>query len=280
MDLEAAADILYGVSPEEFVEQRSRLVTEARAAKDRESAKLIGQLRRPTRTGWLVNVLARAEPGRITDLLDLGQALADAQQRSSGPDLRRLSNQRRTTVDSLARRALELGRNLGYQAPEAAHQEVAQTLQAALGDPEVADLLRRGRLTQATSYGGFGMGDLTAALAASTLSEPSELDGRRAEAEPSSREAEAARVEAARVEAARVEARAALEAGAAETQRATAEADRLADQVERLRSQLAEAEAAEQTARAAARAARQHLTDLRQATEESDQAAAAAGLGT
>lgn len=259
MDLEAAADILYGVSPEEFVEQRSRLVTEARAAKDRESAKLIGQLRRPTRTGWLVNVLARAEPGRITDLLDLGRALADAQQRRSGPDLRRLSNQRRTTVDSLARRALELGRDLGYQAPDAAHQEVAQTLQAALGDPEVADLLRRGRLTQATSYGGFGMGAAAA--------EPSELDRRRAEAEQRNRQAEAGQAEAARVEAARV----ALEAGAAETERATAEADRLADQVESLRSQLAEAEAAEQTARAAARAARKHLTDLRQAVAEAAQ---------
>ncbi len=264
MDLEAAADILYGVSPEEFVERRSRLVTEARAAKDRESAKLIGQLRRPTRTGWLVNVLARAEPGRITDLLDLGRALADAQQRRSGPDLRRLSNQRRTTVDSLARRALELGRDLGYQAPDAAHQEVAQTLQAALGDPEVADLLRRGRLTQATSYGGFGMGAAAA--------EPSELDRRRAEAEQRNRQAEAGQAEAARVEAARVEAaRVALEAGAAETERATAEADRLADQVESLRSQLAEAEAAEQTARAAARAARKHLTDLRQAVAEAAQ---------
>lgn len=257
MDLEAATDTLYGVSPEEFVEQRSRLVAEARAAKDRESAKLIGQLRRPTRTGWLVNVLARAEPGRITDLLDLGRALGDAQQRRSGPDLRRLSNQRRTTVDSLARRALELGRDLGYQAPDAAHQEVAQTLQAALGDPAVADLLRRGRLTQAISYGGFGMGAAAA--------EPSELDRRRAEAGQRNREAEAAQVEAARVEA-----RAALEAGTAETERATAEADRLADQVESLRSQLAQAEAAEQTARAAARAARKHLTDLRRAAEEAD----------
>ena len=46
-------------------------------------------------------------------------------------------------------------------------QEVGQTLQTALGDPEIADLLRAGRLTQAVTYGGFGPTDLASALGAS-----------------------------------------------------------------------------------------------------------------
>ena len=61
MDLEQAADELYAVSPDDFIAQRTALVGEARAANDRALAKEIGQLRRPTRSAWLVNILARAE---------------------------------------------------------------------------------------------------------------------------------------------------------------------------------------------------------------------------
>ncbi len=167
MDLEAAADELYGISPDAFVERRIRLVAQARAAKDRELARQIGQLRRPTRTAWLVNLLARHEPDRLTELLTLGAALQDAQRRMSGEDLRRLSRQRRSLVDSLARRAVTLGEEQDYAAADGTLQQVGQSLQAALGDPEVAELVRLGRLTQAVTYGGFGPGDLAAALAAS-----------------------------------------------------------------------------------------------------------------
>ena len=109
MDLQGAADQLYAISPDDFVAQRTALVAEARAAKDRPLAKEIGQLRRPTRSAWLVNVLARAEPERLTELLELGTALQQAQQRMAGDELRRLSKERRTLIDSLSRRAGELG---------------------------------------------------------------------------------------------------------------------------------------------------------------------------
>ena len=124
-------------------------------------------MRRPTRSAWLVNILARAEPERMTELLELGTALQQAQQRMAGDDLRRLSKERRTLIDSLSRRAGELGAEQEYAATDAAIQEVSQTLQAALGDPAVADLVRAGRMPQAVSYGGFGPADLTSALAAS-----------------------------------------------------------------------------------------------------------------
>ena len=44
MDLDAAADELYGVDPDAFVPTRTRLVAEARAAKDRPLAMAIGAL--------------------------------------------------------------------------------------------------------------------------------------------------------------------------------------------------------------------------------------------
>ena len=85
----------------------------------------------------------------------------------AGDELRQLSAERRKTVDTLARRAIELGREQGYSAPEGAVQEVGQTLQSGLGDPEIADLIRDGHLTQAVTYGGFGPTDLASALGAS-----------------------------------------------------------------------------------------------------------------
>ena len=75
-DLETATD--------EFIERRKQLVAEARAAKDRDLATQIGKLRRPTRSAWLINLLARQEPDDVTTLLELGTALQEAQHRMAG----------------------------------------------------------------------------------------------------------------------------------------------------------------------------------------------------
>ena len=66
MDLETATDELYALSPDEFIERRQQLVAEARKAQDRELATQIGKLRRPTRSAWLINLLARQEPDEVT----------------------------------------------------------------------------------------------------------------------------------------------------------------------------------------------------------------------
>ncbi len=185
MDLDTAANELYALSPDDFIERRQQLVAEARQAKDRELANQIGKLRRPTRTAWLINLLARHEPEPLNALFELGAALQDAQQRMAGDELRQLSAERRKAVDALAQRAVELGREHGYNAPDGAVQEVGQTLQSALGDREIADVLRAGQLTQAVTYGGFGPTDLASALGASLPTKtPSEPKEKLAPAEP------------------------------------------------------------------------------------------------
>ena len=283
MDLETAANELYALSPDDFIERRQQLVAEARQARDRQLATEIGRLRRPTRSAWLINLLARREPEAVSALLDLGSALQDAQQRMAGDELRRLSAERRRTVDALARRAVELGGEHGYSAPEGAKQEVGQTLQTALGDPEIADLLRAGRLTQAVTFGGFGPTDLASALGASLPTKTPSQPAKPVPAEPAPppdpkqrREAENAAKEAReRAAAARKAAETAEEAAETATQRA----DELADQVESLRSQLRQAESAEREARETARAARKHYQELRQAAASAEQMATAADQG-
>ena len=283
MDLETAANELYALSPDDFIERRQQLVAEARQARDRQLATEIGRLRRPTRSAWLINLLARREPEAVSALLELGSALQDAQQRMAGDELRRLSAERRRTVDALARRAVELGGEHGYSAPEGAKQEVGQTLQTALGDPEIADLLRAGRLTQAVTFGGFGPTDLASALGASLPTKTPSQPAKPVPAEPAPppdpkqrREAENAAKEAReRAAAARKAAETAEEAAETATQRA----DELADQVESLRSQLRQAESAEREARETARAARKHYQELRQAAASAEQMATAADQG-
>ncbi len=283
MDLETAANELYALSPDDFIERRQQLVAEARQARDRQLATEIGRLRRPTRSAWLINLLARREPEAVSALLELGSALQDAQQRMAGDELRQLSAERRKTVDALARRAVELGGEHGYSAPEGAKQEVGQTLQTALGDPEIADLLRAGRLTQAVTFGGFGPTDLASALGASLPTKTPSQPAKPVPAEPAPpadpkqrREAENAAKEAQeRAAAARKAAETAEEAAETATQRA----DELADQVESLRSQLRQAESAEREARETARAARKHYQELRQAAASAEQMATAADQG-
>lgn len=281
MDLQTAADELYALSPDDFIERRKQLVAEARQARDRELATQINQLRRPTRSAWLINLLARHESEAVTALFELGTALQDAQQRMAGDELRQLSAERRKTVDTLARRAIELGREQGYSAPEGAVQEVGQTLQSGLGDPEIADLMRAGHLTQAVTYGGFGPTDLASALGASLPTKaPSQPKEKATATEPAPaldpkqrRQAEKAAKDA-RERA--TSTRKAAESAEAEAEAATQRADELADQVESLRSQLRQAEAAEREARETARAARKHFQELRQTALSAEQASIAA----
>jgi len=283
VDLEEVADELYGSSPEDFVERRTERVAQARQAGDRVAAKQISQLRRPTRTAWMVNLLARANPAEITQLLDLGRALQDAQQRAAGDDLRKLSKSRRSAVDALTKQAADLARAAGHAPTEGTVQEVGQTLQAALADPAIADLVQRGRLTQAASYGGFGpsgqtsdaSADLLAALAASVGGQQDRP--RPDEAEPDQvaqpdPEAQRELEEAIRSwEAVAGEAATAAE----EADQATTRADDFAERIETLRDELRQAESAEREAREEARAARKRAQQLRHEAAAAEQRATA-----
>jgi hypothetical protein len=297
VDLESAAVELYGASPDEFVSRRTALAAEARAARDRPLAKAIGQLRRPTRSAWLVNLLVRESPGEVTDLLELGAELQEAQRQRSGPDLRRLSQQRQAALNALTRRAGALATEHGHAATDASLQEVSQTLQAALADRSIAALVRIGRVVQPASYGGFGPMEFPVDAAAEPISATAE-DATRQQADEATRQQadEATRQQA--DEATRQEAedparnrakeavqqanqeleRAKQEAALAEADadQATVAADDCADRVERLRAQLQEAESSERAAADAARAARKRYQQALQGVHSAQQAAAAA----
>ena len=151
----AAVAELYGAAPEAFTERRGALAAAARGAGDRAAAKAIAALRKPTRAAWVVNLLARADPSAPGKLAELAGALRAAQQARHGPRLRELSAARGALVDALTNQALATADV--PDPPPSLRLEVAQTLTAALADPEVAAAFATGTLTRAAQWSGFGV---------------------------------------------------------------------------------------------------------------------------
>lgn len=154
--LDDVADDLYGAAPDEFVARRDAAAREARAAGDRDLARQITALRKPTVAAWLVNALLRDVPGLADQLVALGDSLREAERSLDGPGLRDLSKQRRALVTSLVGRAKALGRQAGHKVGDAVAQEVDATLTAALADPGIARDVTSGRLTAGREFVGFG----------------------------------------------------------------------------------------------------------------------------
>jgi hypothetical protein len=152
---EAAAE-LYAADPDAFMHRRRELAAAARKQGDTTAAKEIAALRKPTRSAWTLNTLARAEPGMIDKLVELGAQLRGAEQRLDGTAMRELSQQRRELVDEATRQAFAA---TSQDAPSAAvRDDVNATLLAAVANPEVADQLAAGRLVRPAQWDGFGSG--------------------------------------------------------------------------------------------------------------------------
>ncbi len=164
--LAEAADGLYALPPGGFREARDELAGQARTAGDRDLAKAIGRLRRPTVSAWLVNQLVREAGDQLNELLELGADLRDAQSALAGDRLRELSGRRRELVAALTQQARLLAQRAQQPVSEQAERELAGTLEAALADPAAEEAVRSGRLTSALSYAGLGEAGLPEVVAA------------------------------------------------------------------------------------------------------------------
>ena len=153
---ETIADELYALPPDEFVPARDDRVAAAKEAGDRDLARALGRLRRPTKAAWLANLLARHRTEQLDGLVALARGLAQAQQELDGSALRALSGQRHRVVAAMARDAGRLAARRGETVNDGLVREVAGILDAALADPAVAEEIRAGRLTKTVRYSGFG----------------------------------------------------------------------------------------------------------------------------
>ena len=146
---------LYVLPPADFVTARNELVRQARAAGSREVAERLQQLRRPTRSAWLVNLLA-SDSRAMQRLSALGRELRDAQTGLVRTELRNLAEQRRQLIADLLDRAKAHAAEAGLRLTPTVLSEVEATLQAALVDLAGALTIRNGRLVRPLSHSGFG----------------------------------------------------------------------------------------------------------------------------
>jgi len=150
-------DELYALPPADFTGARDSQVAEARQSGDRATAAELAALKRPSVSAWLVNLLALRDPAALDRLIGLGESIRDAQGSVPPQQLRDLSAQRRSALESAVARAQALARETGAAEPSRAHlAEVESTLSAAMADESAAELVRSGRVLKPVSYSGFG----------------------------------------------------------------------------------------------------------------------------
>ncbi|MEU1013754.1 hypothetical protein [Streptomyces sp. NPDC005890] len=280
MDLDAVADELYGLRPEEFVAARDRRALEARKAGDQPLAKEIGALRRPSLAAWVSNLLVRRQPDEVQPLLGLGEELRRAHRELDGARLRRLARQQNEVIGALGRQARRLAAEAGHPVGEGVQREVEETLHAVLADPEAAREWAAGRLVKPLrSTAGFPAADETL-LARRPAPEPEKPARGRGRTEDKARREEHRRLQAEAREAERELRARQKEADAAG--RAVEEAGtRVAEAEERvreLREHLRQAEEEQRRARAAEQDARERARQadraVREARRRADTAAA------
>jgi hypothetical protein len=158
VDLDEAADELYGLPPEQFTAARTEREATARRDGDRELAQAVAGLGKPSTAAWVCNLLVRRQPEEVAGLLELGGLLREAQESLAGDELRQLDVQRRRLLAALVRQARSLAAEEGHRISEAVAGQVEETLRAALAAPDAGEALRSGRLTAAMSYSGLGTG--------------------------------------------------------------------------------------------------------------------------
>jgi len=151
-----AVQHLYALAPSDFVAARDELISAAKQDKDRELARQLGTLRRPTLGAWMVNTLARERADDLESLLALGPALQEAAAVLSAQDLRSLSAQRNKVLGALVATAHRLAARAGLRVDSTAEAEAQDTLAAALADPVAADRVRTGTLARGLRHTGFG----------------------------------------------------------------------------------------------------------------------------
>jgi hypothetical protein len=144
------ADELYGLPLADFTRARDELARRLGREGDREVAKTVKALRKPTVAAWALNQLARRRADDVEQLLATGERLRRAQQALLGggnrSELQRASAEERKFVAKLTRDATALAAEAGAGATASLGERIASTLHAAALNEETAAELAAGRL--------------------------------------------------------------------------------------------------------------------------------------
>ncbi|RNL79761.1 hypothetical protein [Nocardioides marmorisolisilvae] len=161
-DLLEVADRVYAVPASEFIAVRD---AEAKAVADKDLAKQVKTLRKPSVAAWAVNLLVRRESAQIDQVLGLAESLRAAAESLDGEELRTLTRQRRQLTAALTQTARELVREYDVRLTGAVADQVEGMLNAAMLDPVAAAVLRSGLVVTAFTATGVSELDVAAVCA-------------------------------------------------------------------------------------------------------------------
>ncbi len=164
MELTEVADELYALTPDAFTKTRNERAKEARA-EDRDLSNTIKALPKPSTAAWVVNMLARNQAEVVSQVVELGVSLRQAQEKLEGDELRELTKQRRRLTAAVTSQARDLANDLGVRISETVAVQVEETLRAAMTDEGAAKAVRTGQLLEALSATGLGDLDVSSAVA-------------------------------------------------------------------------------------------------------------------
>jgi hypothetical protein len=151
-------DRLYGSDLDEFVKERTAAARELRGDGRRGDAAAVAKLPKPSVAAWIVNRVARDEPGLVSDLLDAGAGLRDVQLAAgSAADLRAAAEGQEAALRVVMRAAERVATGRGA-ATAGTLDRVRETLHAAALDAGLAEQVRRGVLVREQRAVGFPLG--------------------------------------------------------------------------------------------------------------------------
>ena len=246
-ELPPDADALYGLPLEDFVPERAAVAKRLRGEGDREAAKRVAALRKPSVAAWTINQLVRSRAKDVAAFTKAADGLRAAQGallegHGSPADLRTARAAERKAVARL----IEVARGLfpgGREPGESTLERIGATLHAAAADEAIRDEVLSGRLLRERESSGFG--DLDVELAAAVPPKPARKREREREREHAAEDTAArARKEAAERErrTRRAALQAALDQAVEERRRAEGALDEARAEEARRRAALEEAD--------------------------------------
>ena len=155
-DLPDVESRLYGADLDAFVRERSAAARKLRSEGKRAEAAAVARLPKPSVAAWMVNRVAREEPGLVAELLDAGARLREVQLGAgSAADLRAATEGQDAALRAVMRRIEKIAANRGSAATL---DRVRETLHAAALDADLAEQVRRGMLVREQRAVGFPAG--------------------------------------------------------------------------------------------------------------------------
>jgi hypothetical protein len=160
----SSEDDLYALPLDEFTAARNELEKKLRGDGEREQAKAVKALRKPTAPAWALNQIARRRGKDVDRLVAAGERLRVAQESLlQGGDRNELTDavaEERELVGDLAAAAAAIAGEAGIATGASLDEKLRATLHAAATDEDTARELAAGRLTrEREAVGLFGLAE-------------------------------------------------------------------------------------------------------------------------